>query len=472
MSDARAPADAAAPDGVAVVGGGWAGLAAAVELTAAGRAVTLFEAAPQLGGRARAIDARLGDERVALDNGQHLMIGAYRECLRLVGVVAGSVDRVLERRPLALVSTDGLAMRPPARLPAPWHLAVGLAGARGLPWGDRFAMVRALGALRAARWQVPAGETVSALLARLRQPDALVRRIWEPLCVAALNTGLEEACALTFAHVLRDSLGSARDASDFLLPRTTLSEVLPRPAARWLEARGARIFAPARVTAIAHDAGGWSLESSRGAWRGGALVLAVPPAGAARLLRTASDAAAVRALAAELERFDDDGIATVYLGWPAASAPALPAWTMLAEDAPRGLYGQWLFDRGVAGAMRVAGVVVSARGRLANVTADALADSVAAQVAAQLRVAAPAGRRTIVEKHATFRCRPDRPRIAPDAARTAGLPGLALAGDYAYPDYPATLESAVRSAACAARMLLATAPVQDRPSRGPALGAR
>ncbi len=454
---------------VAVVGGGWAGIAAAVDLALAGRRVALFEAAPALGGRAREVPLALAGEPLRLDNGQHLMIGAYRACLRTIGIVAGGESGVLLRRPMRLADTGGLRLALPP-LPAPLHLAAGLVAARGLPLAHRVAIVRMMARLKHGGWQPGAARTVADLLETHRQPAALRERLWEPLCLAALNTAAHEACAHTFLNVLRDSLGADARAGDFLLPRTTLSDVLPGPAQRWLEARGAALHLRTTVRMLLPAGGGWTLFTDRGAWRAAALVLAVPPFAALRLLQGASAARPEFApLLAALGAFDYESIATVYLGWPASAAPALPAWTMLREEPGRGRHGQWLFDRGIHGGCRVAAVVVSARGRAADVGTDALAEGIRAQVAEQLRIAEPPQSRTIVEKRATFRCVPGRPRLAPDAfARFAAVAGgrpfddasgavdpfarLFIAGDHAWPDYPATLESAVRSAAQAASL--------------------
>jgi len=132
---------------------------------------------------------------------------------------------------------------------------------------------------------------------------------------------------------------------------------------------------------------------------------------------------------------------------------------MLHEEPALGRFGQWLFDRGHLAQRRVAAAVVSARGRAGDVSPEALARGIAAQVVDQLRLPAPADARVIVEKRATFRCRPQRARLTPDALAslvpaTDPIARLFLAGDFAYPDYPATLEAAVRSGVAAARLAI------------------
>lgn len=442
----------------AVIGGGWAGLAAAVELTQAGCVPTLFETAPALGGRARSVRLTLAGREIELDNGQHLLIGAYREWLRIAALVGADGPDKLVRAPLELVSTDGLRLAA-WPLPAPLNLAAGLVSARGLAWRERLAMLRLIHGLRRAGWQVPPGETVEALLERTGQPPSLRARLWEPLAIAALNTDAAQACARTFAAVLRDSFGAHARASDFLLPAATLSQLLPEPARAWLEARGARIALRTTVRALAERQDRWLLDTSRGSFLANRVVLALPPFAASRLLAQAAGPGH-RGLLAALERFEYESIATVYLGWRGAPAPALPRWIMLDEHAAPQAWGQWLFDRGTQAETRIAAVVVSARGRHAQVSPGELGAGIARQVATQLAIRPADDARTVVEKRATFRCTPWRPVLRPDAFAAGAQPGsafarLALAGDYACPDYPATLESAVRSGVGAARLLLA-----------------
>lgn len=438
---------------VAVVGAGWAGLSAAVRLTQAGFGVDLLESAAQAGGRAREARLDFGRGAVVLDAGQHLLVGAYRECLELATLVAGE-STPLERFPLALCDTSGLRIET-ASLPAPLHLLSALLFARGMNAAQRLAAAGLVSSLRAQGWRVPAGETVDALLRRHRQPATLVDRLWSPLCIAALNTASDVACAAAYACVLRDSLGASRDASDFVLPRTTLADALAHPAWRWLRARGARLFPSTTLRALMRDGEGWLLHTSTGPLRCAQAVLATPAWVSARLL------APLDARAQALGRFDYDAIATVYLAWPDSTTLPMPRWIMLRESPRRRHYGQWLFDRGSVGAYRIAAAVVSARGRLSGDAPEAIARGIAEQVASQLELPVPEAHRTVTEKRATFRCTPDRPRIAFDAF-TDALPGLWLAGDYVDPEYPATLEAAVRSGRNVARAIATAAAGQPQ----------
>lgn len=456
MSDerqTRSPALAGTPAArVAVVGAGWAGLSAALALAEAGVDVALFESAPRAGGRARTVSLATPLGRFEIDNGQHLMVGAYRDALALVDRLAGAGSPAarLERARLALHSTSGLRVQA-GPLPAPLHLAWALTGARGLGPGGRRAMLRLMLALRAAGWRVPAGETVSTLLARYRQPPLLVERIWAPLCIGALNTLPEHACAATFATVLRDTLGAGRAASDFVLPDAPLGAVLPEPALQRLRELGARVHLRTPVRTLARtEAGRWEVAASGQRHAFDAVLLALPPWSASRLLADSG------LPTGRLDEFESEPIATGWAFWSPDAMPTLPRWQLLDENPPRGHLGQWLFDRGIVqGAdarARLAGIVVSVASRLERRSADEIARGLADQLAATIGGPRPACLRIVTERRATFRCTPQRPRLQPDHL-LGEAPGLWLAGDWLWPDYPATLEAAVRTGAAAADRL-------------------
>jgi squalene-associated FAD-dependent desaturase len=437
---------------VAVVGGGWAGCAAAVELAVGGAAVTLFEAARTLGGRARAVQA--GDR--LLDNGQHILLGAYQDSLALMRRVGIDPESAFLRLPLQMryPPASGLMDFTAPRLPAPLHLLVALLRAGGLEGADKLALARFSTTARWMGWQLHNDCSVRELLERFDQTARLQRLMWDPLCIAALNTPPERASAKVFLAVLRDSLGAKRAASDMLLPRVLLDALFPEAARAWLEAQGARVATGTRVQSLSRAGAGWTLGAGERAEVFDAVVLATPPGQAASLLR---ELPGLEATAAQLDGFAYEPISTVYLQYAPGTRLPLPFCALL--DAPdQGLWGQFAFDRGQldAGQDGLLAVVVSAAGDAAAQPQEALAQAVASQLAGAFAMpvlAAPAWQRVITEKRATFSCTPGL--VRPENA--TALPGLVLAGDYTAGEYPATLEAAVRSGAAAAACVLGKA---------------
>jgi squalene-associated FAD-dependent desaturase len=408
---------------VAVVGAGYAGMAAAVTLAGGGLPVTVFESGPVPGGRAR----RVTTAGRTLDNGQHILVGAYAELLRLMRAV-GVPDDALLRLPLELRYADGFAFRArrlPGRL-GPLGVLAGLLACRRLPVAEGLGTVRFMMRLRRLGFRVAPAHTVATLLAEHRQDGVAGRYLWRPLCVSALNTPPELASAQVFANVLRDSLAGGPGASDLLLPRVDLSRLFPEPACEFVAARGGDIRMGTTVR---------NLDELRRAF--GAIIVAVGPHQLRALLPGSAPS------------YDYQPIVTCTLQYP---EPVSMPFPML------GLMGglvQWIFDRdrlnGEAG--RIA-CVISAQGDHQRFTHDALAAVCHREVAAALgRLPAPQWTQVIAEKRATPACTPG---MAHPAAATP-LPGVFLAGDFTDPDYPPTLEAAVRSGIRAANVLLGNA---------------
>ena len=230
----------------AVVGAGWAGLAAAVRATEAAAQVTLFEMAPQAGGRARAVP----HDGLTLDNGQHILIGAYRETLALMRTVGADPQTQLERRPLELIDPHGRGLALPPGAPVPAFVRAVLA-LHHWPLRDRIALLTTAARWRLAGFEAPEGQTVAELIRAL--PSRAREGLFEPLCIAALNTPAERASAQVFLRVLRDALFGGRGAADLLLPRVSLGALLPDPALRWLQRRGAGIRRGHRVVRLSRD---------------------------------------------------------------------------------------------------------------------------------------------------------------------------------------------------------------------------
>lgn len=413
---------------VAVVGAGWAGCTAALTLAEAGVSVTLYEASRTLGGRARAVE--LGGQ--SLDNGQHILLGAYEETLRLIGRLHPA-QQSLWRLPLTLTQPPDFALACPS-LPAPLHLLAGLLGAKGLGWAEKFA---------AARWasrllsQAEIRDLTVAQLTR-DQPERLNRLLWHPLCVSALNTAPERACAQVFRNVIRDAFGGRRRHSDLLLPRRDLSALLPAPAAARVRELNGEVRVSTRATGIAASAESVTLATRDEAATYSHVILAVAPQHLAALI---APVAPLQPLARAIATYRYEPIATGYVQYDPAFRLDAPLYAL--GDGP----AQFVFDRGQShGQAGLLAFVVSAAGRLSPHWLD--------EAEAQLRRIARPGsahwRRSVVEKQATYACEPGltRPPVA------TAHPRVFIAGDYTSGPYPATLESATRSGLQSARSLL------------------
>lgn len=426
------PGAAARALDVGVVGGGWAGLAAAVEAVARGHRVTLFEMAPRLGGRARALPDGV------LDNGQHILIGAYRQTLALMRHVGVDPEQVLQRLPLALVTPDGRGLRLP---PGPPLATFGWAVLRREGWslGERLGLLGASLRWAAMRFRCPSDWSV----ARLCQPlSPRVRaELIDPLCVAALNTPAERASASVFLRVLKDALFGGAGAADLLLPRRPLSALLPEPAGDWLRRQGATLRVGTRVQALSReDNGTWQVQGQRF----DAVVLAASAAEATRLAQPLAPDWAAQAAALRYEP-----IVTVYLESPGTRLAQPMLQLHESDTAP----AQFLFDHGVLSGMPGCFAAVisgaapwTARGLPA--TGEAVREQLLREFPAGTWHQPPCVKRVVAERRATFACTPELRR---PPARIA--PGLWAAGDYVQGPYPATLEGAVLAGVAAARAL-------------------
>ncbi len=440
---------------VAVIGSGWAGCAAAVELAQAGCKVTLFEAARSLGGRARGVELH----GRMLDNGQHILLGAYRDTLALMKKVGVDPASAFLNLPLQMRYPAGSGMDFVApRLPAPLHLALALLRARGLQRADKMALARFSTSARWMDWTLYKDCSVLELLDRFDQTERLVQLMWRPLCLAALNTPPERASAQVFLNVMRDSLGAKRrHASDMLLPRCDLGSLFPAAAAGYVGHHGGSVRIGAKVESISRIGGRWQVGATGNAVGGSwtlaadAVVIAGGAQAAAHLLQGVPAAAAV---AAQLDGFEYEAISTCYLQYEPEVRLGQPFHALI-DDPAAGQWGQFVFDRGQLDPAQAGllAVVISASGEAAALGQAALAQQVAVQLArvfGRPELGHPEWTQVITEKRATFACTPGLKR----PGNRSGVPGLVLAGDYTASDYPATLETAVRSGIGAAQLVL------------------
>ncbi len=428
----------------AVIGGGWAGLSAAARLRQAGHNVVVFEASRTLGGRARRVDSP--SLNTSIDNGQHLLLGAYSETLALMRLLGLDPDTQFDRLPLALSAADGsFALRVP-KLPAPFHLLGAILGAHGISFKERLAIAALIQSLKRHGWVTPANQTVAQWLRQGRQSARVIRMLWQPLCLAALNTPLDLACAQLFARVLKDSVGGPRSACDVLLPKVDLSSLWPDHVEHaFATPHGARLTVR-RGHAVRHLAPHPSGVQLDGEMFDAAVIATNTPA-ALRLLRQLPASNTGTQYLHMLEAFTFLPIATVTL--QLKHAWRLPQAMLLLKDDPGRLqFGQWLFDRD--GRFNV--VVSDARAFQAVPRQEAVAaiiQQVREQTSGFGHMPDVSCHETIIEKRATFAAVPG---LARPGNRTA-WERVWAAGDWTDTGYPGVLEGAVRSGRDAAALI-------------------
>lgn len=422
---------------VIIVGGGWSGLAAATALSRHPCKVSLFEAGGILGGRARSVHW----QDINVDNGQHLMLGAYQQMLTLMQQIGLDADQVFSRQALDLTMLDPrykpIQINSRGLFPAAVNRFYYLFKSGGL------SSIMAIRRLQAQLPEVTSDMTVAALLQQTRQPQRLIDQLWEPLTLAMLNTPLQQASARVLADVLNASLFAGEQATELLIPNRPLTEVLPAPAARYLLQHGADIQLNNRIQSliINNDKITGIVDQHGQPHFADTVVLALPPAALARLLPDNTSIPAP----------DEYPICTVYLQYQATVSASQPMTGF------SGTTTQWLFDRCFQKPGLMA-VVISGPGAHMQLSKAELASKVSQELAELLPDWPEQAESALVirEKHATFACTPATQQARPDC-RTI-IKNLWLAGDFVRHPFPATLETAISIGLQCAEEILQSAP--------------
>ncbi len=443
-------------DDIIIIGGGIAGFSAATALAAAGARVCVVEARPTSGGRASSHrDPATGE---IVDNGQHILMGCYRESFRFLRRI-GTADLVRVQARLAVPMVDGAGVRstlscPP--LPAPWHLLGGVLDWDALGWADRLSVFRIGPAIRTAQRHLRGkttnlaaspDETVENWLIRNGQTARLRDLLWEPLALAAMNQPAHEAGATAFVRVLADAFGSNAGDSAIALPRVPLGQLWADPSRRFVEARGGTVITNA-LARVSLDGGRVTGIVTRGGerLRAGAVISTVPWHAVPTLFEHVP--APLLDLVNNARRMKSYPIVTVNLWFdrPVLDVPfvGLPGREM-----------QWVFDKRAVfdGAATHLSLVSSGASRLVPMTNE----QVVAIAMRELEAAIPEVTRArlrhagvIRERNSTFSVAPGEP---PRPACLTALPGFYLAGDWTDTALPGTIESAAMSGHTAAREL-------------------
>jgi hydroxysqualene dehydroxylase len=398
---------------VAVVGGGLAGLAAALDLVDAGADVSLHEARPTLGGAVQTLPERDGDPEPPPDNGQHIALGCFTEYLGFLDRVGERSSYLRKQLALPVLAEDGSRsdIKPNLR---------GLLAYAHVPLRDRVRIPIVTARCRNAKART--GETFGDVLRRLGASDASIDRFWDVFIRPALNLRTDEVDAGAGLFTVRTALLGPRGNADLVLPLKPLGSMHGDAAGRVL---GERVRLNERIETLD------DLDAD-------AIVVAVPPHESARLLGDPEP------------QLEDSPIVSVHLWFDRALLPT-PLAALLNSDA------HWVFDRGaLTGHTPDRGqyltVVSSGVPELLEVRGRELVDRIAGQLTERLGSAELLWSRVSREPHATVALRPGTHRPGVETKR----PHVARAGTWTDTGWPATMESAVRSGRAAAQHVLST----------------
>lgn len=438
------------PCRVAVLGGGVAGISAAIGLGAEGFTPVLYEARPQLGGRAHSFtDASSG---ITLDNAQHIAMGCYDAFigfLRRLNIAHKFSAQSAIRVPYRSAGGRQTALNAP-NLPAPLHLLVALVGLKAITWQDRFAIIRLGAVIRFGR--EPAAElTAAQWLRKHGQSKGAINALWEPFCLAALNTPLETSSARVLAETLRRSLLGARDSAAIWVADVPLSELFDPEAELYLNAIGGALHRQCGIQALEANASGHKLCAAitrRGERiEADVFVSALPWVALSKLLPPDSR------LKTKIDQLRTSPIIGIHLICDTKLFDNAEKFVGLLESPLH-----WVFDRTEAlpeaersQGKRLYALVASVAGEWIDLKKDALEakvrrelekyfpDTVSAQMPIERIV-------TYKSLDATFESTPEAEMLRP-AADGSDSPwsNLLLAGDWVIPGLPATLESAAQS---------------------------
>lgn len=416
-----------------IVGAGWAGLAAALTLTRQGQKVILLEAAPQAGGRARGIS--FGSDTV--DNGQHLLLGAYTQTLALLKSLHIPEEQIFKRTPFEWVMLDLNAPQKPIhiKLPEKLNFLQGLMGflkIKGLSLKERLSAMhfcRLINTKKLIDLYLKKDMSVEDLLIKTKQPVSLIQKLWGPLALAALSTPIQEASAQVFVKILQDILVKPSSHLDYLFPKVDLSTVLPNPIIQAIKQRGSSIFYHQRVQALIMEDGQCKgVKTATREFYADHIILATPPP-----------------ITAE---FHYQPITTVYLKYAKPIELIKPMIGFINATL------HWMFDRRFAGQPNILSIVITGKGPHTQLSHAELIAKILTEIKAAFPKfqEAPLDWRVVTEKRAAFSCDVGINQCRP--AISTAIPNLWRAGDYLEPSYPATLESAIRSGVKAAQLIL------------------
>ena len=433
---------------VVIIGGGWAGLSTAIKLVELNKSVCIIEAAKQLGGRARTVQYK----NHTVDNGTHIMVGAYTETLKLLRKIHSQYREsdFLERQNLNLnykrIALPDISI-PANGLPAPLNVVFSFLMSSGLTLSDKLAILK-LGLKIKLNLNKPQSDlNIEDFLIQQQQPVTVIKNIWEPLCLAIMNTAINKTSTIVFLQVIKEAFFKSRQSSNVLLFKQDLSSTFSTPAAKYITAHHGKIIYQQAITGIQKQNNIFSINTRSYSMKAKNVVIATAPIAASKLLITLNTEQVLESLLNNLNQFSYQPICTVYLQYPEHVRPLRNMQGFIGSTA------QWMFDKSASNQAGFISVIISSEGAHMDADNAELINLISGELGQFYPDwPPPIDAFVIREKRATFTASVNINRIRP--SNTTNIEHLYLAGDYTNTLYPATLEGAVRSGlSCAEKIL-------------------
>lgn len=437
---------------VIIIGGGFAGLAAAVDLAEKGKQVLVLERRSFLGGRAYSIQDKITGDTV--DNGQHLMMGCYHHMLSFLHKIGATEKLKFQPAPRVdfIHPTLGHASFTCPNLPAPFHLLAGLSRLKTLSWSDRVKALRvglAVKIMNGSREPL-ANISVKQWLDELEQSERMQDNFWNPMALATLNERPEIASADMFAEVIEQAFMRRKSDSTMVISRVGLSELYTEDAAKFIEARGGevRLNTAVKNIEVKHGAIKSVLLSNDERIDAESVISAVPYF----MLKEMLDEDVLDEHFPSLKNFVSAPIVSINLWY---ENPVTEVEFVGLLDSPI----QWVFNKNAIGGKPSSGLyqlalVISGAHDAAKMTKESLIEMATSEINRHFPEAnnpTPIHAYVIKEQHATISHTVGVAAQRP--SQQTKIQGFYLAGDWTATGLPATIESAVLSGQRCAEMI-------------------
>ncbi|MDB6097177.1 MAG: Squalene-associated FAD-dependent desaturase [Francisellaceae bacterium] len=426
---------------VIIIGGGWAGLSCAHYLNQYNIPITLLEASPYAGGRARGIFFN----SYRIDNGQHILINAYKNILNIIKDLNLKKEELFLETPFEFynLSLDKLYHVKLNQWPNPLNFILGVLNSKGFSIINRFRILKTARLILNCTKSSTLDQGLYHYLITIKEPQELITHFWEPLALATLNTPIGLASLKVFSKVLQLSF-SSKHSSNLLLPKKDLSEILPNPILKNLNNNpDNEIYFNKRITKLAHESkNGISVHTPTQTFKASAVVLATPPLVSAQLIESYSiNHPAINAL----RSLNSQPIITIYFEYefPVSLPKPMIGFTKSSI--------QWILDKAFSGNPNLLAAIISGIGTHSFVSKEILIKNALQDISRHFpKLSNPIRVKVINQKMATFECHYNIENLRPPSQITENI---YLSGDYNFPLWPATLESAVSSGLATAQQL-------------------